>query len=158
MCIRDRSLAGDVVLLLGYTPRHRRSAICALMEGDKVLVSLVGILGDYPPTDDEGFRQFAESLSQPDIAEAFRGLTPVGPAVSFRFAESLWRRYDKLSSFPARLLVIGDAHPLGVRGVDAADRVADHQQPGGESRQLVVAAPTALGLSLIHISEPTRPY
>lgn len=103
------ALGGDVVLLLGYTPQQRRSAICALMEGDKVLVSLVGILGDYPPTDDAGFLRFAESLSQPDIAEAFRGLTPVAPAVSFRFAESRWRRYDKLSRFPARLLVIGDA-------------------------------------------------
>jgi 2-polyprenyl-6-methoxyphenol hydroxylase-like FAD-dependent oxidoreductase len=119
-----QALGGDVVILLGYTPQHRRSAIAALMEGDKVLVSLVGILGDYPPTDDEGFRRFAESLCQPDIAEAIRGLTPVGPAVSFRFAESRWRRYDKLSRFPAGLLVIGDAicsvNPAYAQGMSVA--------------------------------------
>lgn len=102
-------MGGDVVILLGYTPTDRRSSICSLMEGNKILVSLVGILGDYPPADDEGFRDFAESLSQPDIADVIRGLTPAGPAVSFRFAESRWRRYDKVSRFPAGLLVIGDA-------------------------------------------------
>jgi hypothetical protein len=117
-------MGGDVVILLGYTPEERRSSICALMEGNKVLVSLVGILGDYPPADDEGFRQFAESLCQPDIADVIRGLTPVGPAVSFRFAESRWRRYDKLSRFPAGLLVIGDAvcsiNPAYAQGMSIA--------------------------------------
>jgi hypothetical protein len=47
------------------------------MEGDRHILTLGGILGDYPPTDPAGFDAFAASLPAPDIAETIQGAEPL---------------------------------------------------------------------------------
>ena len=65
-------LDGDIGLQIPPTPEHPRGGGLAAIENDRFLVTLFGILGDYPPTDPQGFADFASTLHFPDINEAMR--------------------------------------------------------------------------------------
>ncbi|MFC4069007.1 FAD-dependent oxidoreductase [Actinoplanes subglobosus] len=90
------------------SPANPRGAFFPKLPGDCSMLSLTGILGDHPPTDLDGFRDFARSLPVPDIYDAIHDAEPLDEGVTFRFPASVRRRYERLSDLPERLLVIGD--------------------------------------------------
>ncbi|MFI5845699.1 NAD(P)/FAD-dependent oxidoreductase [Catenuloplanes sp. NPDC051500] len=91
------------------SPAHPRGAFFGTIGPGVINLSLTGILGDHPPTDDEGFLEFARTLPIPDVYRAVREAQPLNDAVSFRFPVSVRRRYERLRRFPERYLLIGDA-------------------------------------------------
>jgi 2-polyprenyl-6-methoxyphenol hydroxylase-like FAD-dependent oxidoreductase len=121
-------------------PRHLRGGLVLPVEGGRWHVTLAGAGGDYPPTDERGFLEFARSLRDSIVYDAIRRAEPLTPIAGFRATENRWRRYDELAGRPHGLLSLGDAvcafNPVYAQGMTAAARAT-------EALAAVLAAGTA---------------
>lgn len=119
-------------------PPGKRSGVTFAVEDGNWMVTLFGYHGDHPPRDPEGWRAFAHSLDQPDIAALIEASDPVTDIRKYHFTESLWRRFDKLPSLPKRLVHLGDAvcsfNPIYGQGMTSAtlqaEALGDLLKPG----------------------------
>ena len=101
------ALDGDLAMLVAATPQHPRTGAMQRLEGDRWMLTLAGILGDDPPTDPDGFVEFARSLRFPDVWESIRDAEPLDDPVAFRFPASVRHRYERAAPFPSRLAADG---------------------------------------------------
>ena len=84
-------------------PRTHRLGVVFPIEGDRWIVTLVGLRGHYPRSDDDAaFLEFAASLEQPDLHEAIRGAEPDGPVRLIGYANQMRRRFERLKDFAGR--------------------------------------------------------
>lgn len=125
------------LLVMPESREASRSGVLATMEDNRWVLSLYGFNRDYPPADEEGFLEFARSLSNPTLYKAIKDAKPVSPIYSFRNTENRLRHYDKLK-LPEGFVVVGDAvftlNPLYGQGMTTAaigaielDRCLDRQ-------------------------------
>lgn len=142
---RPSDLDGCLHVVASVPPGGRRGGFAVAVEGDRTLVTLVGVLGERPPTDLAGFVQYARTLETGDLHELVDGATPTGAAATGAFPAYLRRRYDALRRFPDRHVVVGDAvcsfNPLyaqgmtmGIRQAAVLGRVLDRRGHEGVGR------------------------
>lgn len=90
-------------------PPTGRQGVAFPLEGDRWMVTLAGMHGERPPTDDAGFLAFARSLPSPEIADLLEATPPVGDIVTHRLHSNQRRHVERLKHVPGGLVLLGDA-------------------------------------------------
>ncbi|MBU7585903.1 MAG: 2-polyprenyl-6-methoxyphenol hydroxylase-like oxidoreductase [Nostoc sp. TH1S01] len=121
------SLSGDLncqALYLMPHPPHTRGGSLFQVEDGRWMVCLLGVGRDYPPTDELGFLNFAQSLVSPVVYQSIKHGQPISPIYGYQRTENRWCHYEKLSSLPENLVVLGDAvcafNPVYGQGMSVA--------------------------------------
>lgn len=98
------------LVVIGAKPPHiPRGGGILEVEGGRWVVTIAGINKDYPPTDEQGFLEFARSLADPTVYEAIKDAKPISGITGYQRTENRWRHYERLSRLPGHFVVLGDA-------------------------------------------------
>lgn len=79
------------------------------VEGDRMIVTLAGIGGHYPPSDEDGFTERLKELRSPIIAEEVALAEPLSKVYSYRQMANRWRHYDKWKARLDGFVALGDS-------------------------------------------------
>jgi 2-polyprenyl-6-methoxyphenol hydroxylase-like FAD-dependent oxidoreductase len=105
-------------------PSGSRGTLLIPIEGDRWHVALIGMAGDYPPTGEAEFLEFARSLPVPHLYEAIKEAEPLTKPYGYRWTQNRVNHYDKLPRYLEGFLVAGDAayilNPVYAQGITAA--------------------------------------
>ncbi|MEM6529937.1 MAG: FAD-dependent monooxygenase, partial [Chloroflexota bacterium] len=137
-------------LIVNARPPHNpRAGLILSIENDQWHVTLGNFAGHYPDTaqvtTDEGFLEYAATLSDPSLYEAIRVARPLTPVRAYRTPTNYLRHYEQLTRLPGHFIITGDAvcafNPIYGQGMTTsamdsvvlAEALRDHG-PGWERR------------------------
>jgi 2-polyprenyl-6-methoxyphenol hydroxylase-like FAD-dependent oxidoreductase len=104
----SRPLENDRSIISLATPMSRHGAFFGRVDGDRHQLSLTSMQCEPPSADIEGVMECAKSLPVAAIYEAIREGEACSEPVTIRFPNSVRHRYEQLTRFPERLLLMGD--------------------------------------------------
>ena len=85
-----------------------RGGLLVPVENNCWQVNLTGMHGQLVPESVREFIAFAKTLRTQTIHDAIKDAVPIGPIHRFGFPGSIRRHFERLDSFPDRLLPLGD--------------------------------------------------
>lgn len=99
-----------VLLEQSRPPDLNRAAGMFRVENNEWVLTLVGMGSkNNPPTDEEGFHAFMQSLPSPAVYDFVQTLEPISPIYSYRVPQNRLLHYEELTRWPERFLILGDA-------------------------------------------------
>ncbi|RZT94855.1 2-polyprenyl-6-methoxyphenol hydroxylase-like FAD-dependent oxidoreductase [Advenella incenata] len=108
----------------GNDVRATRGAGMWAQEDNVWVLTAQGCAGDYPPYDEEGFRDFLGSFGRTEFLELLDKGEMVKPPVAWRNTTNRLRDFAGLQSRPERFIVLGDAtaafNPVYGQGMSSA--------------------------------------
>ncbi|MFD9885904.1 NAD(P)/FAD-dependent oxidoreductase [Streptomyces alboflavus] len=99
----------DVAYQMAFAPGVPRGGVVLAVEHHRWMCSLFGFDQHVPPTDDEGYLDFAQSLGNPRLAEQIKRGTRRGEIHRYTNPGNEWRLHHKNPRWPERLIALGDA-------------------------------------------------
>ncbi|MER7348259.1 FAD-dependent monooxygenase [Streptomyces aurantiacus] len=99
----------DVAYQMTFAPGVRRGGVVLAVEHHRWMCSLFGVDEQVPPTDDEGYLEFARTLGNPRLAEQIKCGTRQGEIYRYTNPGNEWRLHHKNARWPERLIAVGDS-------------------------------------------------
>ncbi|WP_102262959.1 FAD-dependent oxidoreductase [Mesobacillus jeotgali] len=113
--------------LLAYPnpPEVERGGMISPIEGNRMLVTLIGYGTKEVPKDIDSFLEYAVTLDQPEFYELIKSESPLSEDIQiYRFPALRRYHFEKQRNFPTGLLVIGDSFcrvdPVFAQGMSLA--------------------------------------
>jgi 2-polyprenyl-6-methoxyphenol hydroxylase-like FAD-dependent oxidoreductase len=110
-------------------PETKRLAMLLPIEGDRWILSIAGLNGEIPPTDDDEVLAYARQFDSPVIADLIAGGQAIGEPVTHRFPANQRRHVERLRRYPLGWILLGDAvcssDPIYGQGMTSAAQQAD---------------------------------
>lgn len=111
------------MMISAQLPEQPYAGVVLSFEDNKFGVTLGGYLKQPPKTGEE-FERIAKALPQPHIYEFLQKASPVSDLHTYRIPAQVRNRFDRSSSMPSRLVVLGDAYcrfdPIYGQGMSVA--------------------------------------
>jgi 2-polyprenyl-6-methoxyphenol hydroxylase-like FAD-dependent oxidoreductase len=127
--IPDGLLAEKVVVCGASREQPRGLGMLCYEDGNWALTTF-GVAKVEPPHDFAGMCALADEILPAHLAAAIRQGEPIGEVAFHKYPTSRWRRYDKLTRFPAGIIAFGDAvvsyNPTFGQGMTMTSLQADH--------------------------------
>ncbi|MEU0091561.1 hypothetical protein [Kribbella sp. NPDC006257] len=106
---REPGAQDFIGVLSGHHPANPFGCGAGAKEGDRWLVTLVGLSDVPPPVEPGAFEDYAARLDGPEVHRLVTKAEPLTEPVRYRIGPSVRRRYEKCSRLPEGFLAIGDA-------------------------------------------------
>jgi 2-polyprenyl-6-methoxyphenol hydroxylase-like FAD-dependent oxidoreductase len=105
-------------------PTMSRGGVLFPIEGDRWLITVGGIEPEYPPTDEQGFVAFLDTLSSRCIARAVRHAEPLSGVSGNRSMANVFRHYEEQRQALRGFIALGDSvcafNPIYGQGMSSA--------------------------------------
>ncbi|GAA1689659.1 FAD-binding monooxygenase [Kribbella yunnanensis] len=128
-----RRVPGDVDftgVISGHYPDNPIGCGVGANDGDRWLVTLVGMADNPPPDQPGAFEDFAAQLDGPELHRLITRAEPLTEPVRYRIGPSVRRRYEKASRLPEGFVAAGDSlvcfNPAYGQGMTIAALAAEH--------------------------------